>query len=436
MPRSASPQGPRRQEDARGPEGARLTRRTILSGAALLGAGVGLDRALTATGGAARPESGVVPFYGFHQGGIGTPPQHHLMFASFDVTAPSPHALRMLLERWTAAAATLTAGREVGGRSPDPGRPPADPGEAEGLGAARLTVTFGFGSTLFGSGGRDRFGLAHLRPAALAPLPPVPGELLDPARSGGDLCVQACADDPQVVFHAIHTLAATAGPDAELRWAQTGFRSPPGDARPGVSPRNLLGFRDGTDNLRSDDPEAMSSYVWLGGGDGPTWMRGGSYLITRRIQLQLASWDALALTQQEATIGRHKATGAPLGGRHEHDPVDLAATGPGGSPVIPADAHIRVASPAANRGQRILRRSYSYSAGSTSGRLDSGGRQLDVGLFFIAFVRRPAQQFIPLLRRLATHDALSAFTMHTGSAVFACPPGATPGGFIGEGLFM
>ena len=33
------------------------------------------------------------------------------------------------------------------------------------------------------------------------------------------------------------------------------------------------------------------------------------------------------------------------------------------------------------------------------------------------------------------YDALNTYITHTGSATFACPPGAREGGFAGEGLF-
>jgi len=425
-PSEPSDQGARGE---RGPWRAGLTRRAVLAGAAALGVGAGLDRALRPGSSvrASRPEA--VPFYGVRQAGIATPQQRELFFAAFDLQTSSRPALRRLLERWTEAAAALSAGRPWRG----PVGPGAgDPGEALGLPPSRLTLTFGVGPTLFERDGRDRFGLAHLRPPTLESLPPFAGEALDPLRSGGDLCVQACADDPQVVFHAVHVLARLAGGDASICWAQRGFwhSVPPG----GPTPRNLLGFKDGTANIHADDREAMERFVWVQPSDRPAWMRHGTYLVARRIELMLESWDALPLAAQERAIGRYKASGAPLGGRHEHDAPDLGATDPHGNPLIPLDAHIRVAAPGRQDEQRILRRSYSYSAGNRGGPADRGGRALDAGLFFIAFVRDPARQFVPLQRRLATADALSAFTLHTASAVFACLPGVPPGGFLGQQL--
>ncbi len=248
------------------------------------------------------------------------------------------------------------------------------------------------------------------------------------------MCVQACADDPQVAFHAIHVLARLGAPHTALRWLQLGFRYPPAGGSNPQTPRNLLGFKDGTNSIDPRDATAMNRFVWVGADDHPGWMRGGSYLVARRIELTLPTWDDLTLAQQEGTIGRHKLDGAPLGGRYEHDPVDLRATDARGRPLVPMNAHIRLASPEANGGQRLLRRGYSYSTGTTSGSQGAVTPSLDGGLFFIAFVRDPARQFIPIQRRLAASDALSAFTLHTGSAIFACPPGIPGRAFIGQQL--
>src|SRR6185312_5597652 len=89
------------------------------------------------------------------------------------------------------------------------------------------------------------YGLAAKRPAPLADLPRFNGDQLMPDRTGGDLSVQACADDPQVAFHAVRQLAALAYGAAQLRWAQAGFC---GGFSGGETPRNLLGFKDGTQN--------------------------------------------------------------------------------------------------------------------------------------------------------------------------------------------
>ena len=102
------------------------------------------------------------------------------------------------------------------------------------------------------------------------------------------------------------------------------------------TPRNLMGFKDGTDNIRAEDTQAMNDFVWIQDGDGPAWMTGGSYLIARRIRILFDVWDATTLEDQQRVIGRDKLSGAPLGGESEYDPVDLQATAVNGELVIPA----------------------------------------------------------------------------------------------------
>jgi deferrochelatase/peroxidase EfeB len=159
-------------------------------------------------------------------------------------------------------------------------------------------------------------------------------------------------------------------------------------------------------------------------------MTGGSYLVARRIRMLIESWDTDNLCDQEAVIGRTKTVGAPLTGRHEFDAVDLQAR-KGGKLVIDANAHIRLASPETNNGQKILRRGYSYTDG-----IDSETGLLDAGLFFIAYQKDPRRQFVPIQTRLGTSDLLNEYIRHTGSALFAVPPGLRgPGDWWGKSLF-
>ena len=67
--------------------------------------------------------------------------------------------------------------------------------------------------------------------------------------------------------------------------------------------------------------------------------------------------------------------------------------------------------------------------------MDSRTGQLDAGLFFISFQRDPSKQFVPLQRRLGQNDRLTEYIQHTGSAVFACPPGIKRGDYVGKQLF-
>lgn len=372
-------------------------------------------------GGAAPEDAGLVPFYGARQAGVATPVQDRLHFAAFDVVTDSRDQLAALLRTWTAAAASMAAGRPVGGGGrAAPGSVPDDSGEAIGLPAARLTLTVGFGPSLFERGGEDRFGLAGRRPPALADLPAFDGDHLDPARCGGDIAVQACADDPQVAVHAIRTLARLGLGRVVVRWSQLGYGKTSSTTPGQATPRNLMGFKDGTDNIAGDDEAALAAHVWAAPGDGPDWMTGGTYLVARRIRMHLEAWDQAGLDEQERVIGRTKPEGAPLGGRTERDAFDPAG--------LPADAHVRLAHPSSNGGVRILRRGYSFVDGS-----DTQGR-IDAGLFFIAFQRDPRRQFVPLQRRLAAQDRLSTYIRHVGSGVWACPPGVRPDGYWGDTL--
>jgi deferrochelatase/peroxidase EfeB len=300
----------------------------------------------------------------------------------------------------------MTAGHPVGngatGRLAE--APPDDTGEALGLPPSRLTLTIGFGPSLFG-----KFGLSARRPEALVGLPEFPGDRLDPARSGGDLCIQACADDPQVAVHAIRNLARMGFGTVAIRWSQLGFGKTSSTTPGAGTPRNLMGFKDGTRNIAGNDTEQLDKHVWAGPKDGPDWMTGGSYLVARRIRMNIETWDRSSLQEQEDVFGRDKGEGAPVGKAKEHDEPFLKAMKP--------TAHVRLAHPDSNDGATILRRGYSFTDGT-----DGLGR-LDAGLFFLAYQRDVRKGFIPVQRRLARMDALGQYIQHVGSAVFAIPPG-------------
>ncbi|HEY2788865.1 MAG TPA: Dyp-type peroxidase, partial [Gaiellales bacterium] len=256
------------------------------------------------------------------------------MFAAFDLTVTTATGLRDLLHAWSHAAALMTAGHPVGPPGGALTTAPADTGEAVGLSAANLTVTFGLGPGIFVAEGHDRFGLATRRPRPLSPLEPFPGDRLVAARSGGDVCVQACADDPQVAFHAVRDLARIGRGAATMRWAQFGFGKASATSKTQATPRNLQGFKDGTNNLDVTDAAETGRFVWVGRDEPQAWMRGGTYVVTRRIRMLVEKWDDSSLDDQQDTIGRVKLSGAPLGERAEHDPVDLTARGPDGKPEI------------------------------------------------------------------------------------------------------
>ncbi|MFI0354764.1 Dyp-type peroxidase, partial [Actinomadura sp. 9N407] len=269
-----------------------VSRRRMLgfSGASLLAgaaAGAGIERVASAEG---ERSPAAIPFYGEHQAGIATPVQDRLHFAAFDVVTEDRGRLVQMLKAWTAAAAAMAAGEPVGGGAVGgPGvAPPDDTGEALGLPASRLTLTIGFGPSLFE---KEHLGLEARRPAALADLPHFSGDRLDPQRGGGDIAVQACADDPQVAVHAVRNLARIGFGVVAVRWSQLGFGKTSSTTPDAQTPRNLFGFKDGTENISGDDAALLDRHVWAAAGGGSGWMAGGSYLVARRIRMHIETWD-------------------------------------------------------------------------------------------------------------------------------------------------
>jgi deferrochelatase/peroxidase EfeB len=266
---------------------------TAVAGLAAAGFAVGEAYAGHGEDGAAVADT-TYPFRGAHQAGIVTPAQDRLHLAAFDITTGSRAQLVALLEAWTLAAERMTQGLPAGPVGPTDGAPqapPDDTGEAIGLSSGGLTITFGFGPGMFRDArGRDRFGLADRQPEALRDLPRFPGDRLDPARSGGDLCVQACAADPQVAFHAVRNLARIGFGTVAVRWSQLGFGRTSTTSTSQSTPRNLFGFKDGTANVKAEETADLDRYVWVGDDDQP-WLAGGSYLVARRIEMHIETWD-------------------------------------------------------------------------------------------------------------------------------------------------
>ncbi|GAA5123195.1 iron uptake transporter deferrochelatase/peroxidase subunit [Alloalcanivorax gelatiniphagus] len=376
---------------------------------------------------------GTYDFRGAHQAGIVTPAQDRLHFAAFDVLTDDRDELVALLQQWTLAAEQMTTGQPAGDGAVggDVRLPPDDTGEALDLPASGLTITFGFGPTLFRDAeGRDRFGIADRRPEALRELPHFPGDVLDPARSGGDLCIQACADDPQVAVHAVRNLARIGFGTVSVRWSQLGFGRTSTTSTSQSTPRNLFGFKDGTANVKAEEAAALDEHVWVGDDDARAgWLVGGSYLVARRINMTIEVWDRQPLGDQEMFVGRTKGTGAPLSGGEEMSEPDFQMPGSNDQPVIPFDAHVRVVHPGQHGGARMLRRGYNFVDGSNA----LGG--LDAGLFFIAYVRDPDTHFVPVQLAMSKSDALVEYLRFTGSALFAVPPGIAPGEHVGQALF-
>lgn len=408
-----------------------ISRRLLLTGAGAGGAGLAVGAlAAAAFGGQLpqKPAADTVDFHGEHQAGITTEAQDRMHIVGFDVTTKDRGRLIELLRDWTAAIEQMAAGRPVGGGG-SYDAPPEDTGEAEGLSPAHLTVTVGFGRSLFlDEHGKPRFGLEGKLPEALIELPHFSGDMVEEARSGGDIVVQACANDPQVAVHAIRNLSRLGFGTVRVRFSQIGFGRTAKTTSAQQTPRNLFGFKDGTANILAEDADALAGHVWVGAGSDQPWMEGGTYLVARRIRMQIETWDRSSLREQENVVGRIKSTGAPLSGGEEFSEPDFAMAGSAG-PLVPVDSHVAVLHPSAHGGARMLRRGFNYTDGS-----DGLGR-LDAGLFFIAFVIDARTHFVPLQQAMSANDAMNEYLRHTSSGLYAIPPGIQPGQYLGQQLF-
>ena len=353
------------------------------------------------------------PFYGEHQAGIVTPAQKHIYFIVLDLHTQNIEEIRDVFKRWTEYSAKLCRGENILPYGDNPFVPPADTGEADSLNAYGLTLTFGVSPAFL-----QKLNLMHAAPAEFVDLPLFPRDQLKKELTGGDICIQSCADDPQVAFHAVRQLVRQARSSITMRWSQAGFNA---YDHANETPRNLFGFKDGTAN--QETLKNADQHIWI---QTPDWLKGGSYLVARKIQTHLETWDRTSLKGQEETFGRARASGAPIGAHAEFDPADMQAKDAQGNPVIPENSHMGLAK---RSGIQILRRSFSFASG-----IDSVTGQFDAGLLFISFQKSPSQ-FIALQSAFGRMDRMNEYITHVGSGLFACFGGVKEGSYIGQALF-
>ena len=346
-----------------------------------------------------------ISFYGKHQAGITTPMQKNIYFVVLDLRTTDKNELIQLFKDWTDYTQKLVNGELVKKDGSNALLPPSDTGETVGLNPYRLTLTFGVSASFL-----TKLGLEKKRPKLFRDLPAFPKEQLREQYTGGDIVIQACADDEQVAFHAVRNLIRKGRNKVTMKWSQSGFAAI-GDRM--ETPRNLFGFKDGTANVTTE--KDFDKVVWA---DSQDWMKNGSYMAVRRIIMHLETWDRTNLQEQENTFGRYKESGAPFGKKNEFDEVDLS--------LLPVDSHVRLAKEV---DLPILRRSYSYSDG-----IDPKTGQFDAGLLFIAFQKDP-DRFVKIQTNLGADDKMNEYVTHIGSGLFACFGGVKEGGYIGQDLF-
>ena len=346
-----------------------------------------------------------ISFYGKHQSGITTPMQKNIYFVVLDLHTKDKEEIIQLFKDWTDYSEKLVNGDLVKKDGSNALLPPSDTGETVGLNPYRLTLTFGVSASFL-----TKLGLEKKRPKLFRDLPAFPKEQLREQYTGGDIVIQACADDEQVAFHAVRNLIRKGRNKVTMKWSQSGFAAI-GDRM--ETPRNLFGFKDGTANVTTE--KDFDKVVWS---DSQDWMKNGSYMAVRRIIMHLETWDRTNLQEQENTFGRYKESGAPFGKTNEFDEVDLS--------LLPVDSHVRLAKEV---DLPILRRSYSYSDG-----IDPKTGQFDAGLLFIAFQKDP-DSFVKIQTNLGAVDKMNEYVTHIGSGLFACFGGVKKGGYIGQDLF-
>ncbi len=368
-----------------------------------------------------------VPFEGPHQTGIiSLPIPEQGLVASFNVHSKDRAALKTTLQELTEEIRGLMAGKPPESR--DPAYPPVDSGIlGEHPPADNLSIVVGVGASMFD----DRFGLADRKPKELVTMPFLANDRLDPKLSHGDVSIIFEAGHNDTVQFALRQLMRRTRSDLVLRWMVDGYARGIGAGRVSnaATPRNLLGFKDGTANLNVDDDTLMDRHIWVGPDDGePDWAVGGSYQAVRIIRMFVEFWDRTQLVEQEALIGRAKVSGAPLGLTGEFDDPDYPEDPDGKR--IKLDAHIRLANPRTPETDKnlILRRGFNYSRG-----FDGAGR-LDQGLAFIAYQRSLQDGFLTVQSRLKG-EPLEEYIMPVGGGFFFSLPGvADPGRFLGDQL--
>ena len=346
-----------------------------------------------------------ISFYGEHQAGITTPMQKNIYFVVLDLHSTDKEEVIQMFKDWTDYSSKLVDGELVKKDGSNALLPPSDTGETVGLNPYRLTLTFGVSADFL-----KKMGLEKKRPKEFRDLPPFPKEQVQEKYTGGDIVIQACADDEQVAFHAVRNLVRKARNTVTMKWSQSGFAAI-GDRM--STPRNLFGFKDGTANVTKE--KDFDKVIWT---DSDDWMKGGTYMAVRRIQMFLETWDRTNLQEQENTFGRYKESGAPFGKKDEFDEVDLA--------LLPVDSHVRLAKEV---NKPIYRRSYSYSDGI----VDKTG-QFDTGLLFLAFQKNP-DSFVKVQTNLGAQDKMNEYVTHIGSGLFACFAGVKKGEYLGQKLF-
>ena len=231
----------------------------------------------------------------------------------------------------------MTAGAEAapgGAVNRNPEAPPSDTGEALGLPASALTLTFGVGAGLFDDGsalGRprnDRRAWPTLprvhRSTSSTPRSPAATSASRRARTTRRSRCTPCA-----------TWCGWVSAPPSVRWSQLGFGRTSSTSTTQATPRNLFGFKDGTNNLKAEDPAALDQHVWVRPGDGPAWLDGGT--LPGGAPDPHAHRDLgphLARRAGDRSSAGRRARARRSGRPTEFEPADFTTAGSDGKPAI------------------------------------------------------------------------------------------------------
>ena len=338
------------------------------------------------------------------------------------------------------AAARMTqgqGGRRVGPPPAPYDAPPDDTGEAIGLPASGLTLTFGFGPTLFRDAtGSDRFGLASRQPAALRELPHFPADNLDPSalrrrpvRAGvRRRPAGRGARHPQPRPDRASARRRCAGPSS----ASAARRRPRPRRSTAAQPVRLQGRHRQPQGRGPDRRRGARLGAAAATTPRAAWLAGGSYLVARRINMRIETWDRQpACSEQERRDRPRPRPRAPRCRAARSSPQpNFALKGSGDQPLIATDAHVRLAHPDAQQRRpaaaprlQLRRRQQRASAASTPGCSSS------------PTCATRATQYIPMQTRLAARDGMMEYLQHTGSACSPCRPARSPASYVGQALF-
>lgn len=292
--------------------------------------------------------------------------QRYLHVITADVSATTRQELNALLTKLTGFAQ-----HQMLKEPPGQHRRPYD----VPIKSQRVTVTIGFGATLFTTKqGDDRFTIAGKKPTWLKIMPPTEGDEpgFNPNAHATDLIILVASDDTYVneyIFGKIFYGGVHRG--IIVRGVERGY------ARP--DSREPSGFEDGLSNPKDLPPDyPMRHFVYIREGDNePDWCTNGTYLGYRKIRRRLAKFFELNMKNREAVFGVHSLSGERLDepSPHSHAPkINPRRDEPDLFGFM-------------DNSRRFLRRPYFFNDG-----LDAKGDEVR-GIHHLSFVRNLARQY-------------------------------------------